>query len=137
MTKKLILKRRGSREIQEWHDAFPLGHFLEKKAEGMPFNKAALWFQIAGKVELAKEDEGQHFDRSFPDIEVELSNQEARVLWNNMIKAPSEWFGRNRATLQPAVPPPGKLALMMADFAQQLGFEMPTVPDDGDDDDDE
>jgi len=131
--KTLTLKvRRGG----AWEDAAVLINVLEFLAKGKTFAKAAMWFGIAGKVQLAIDAKVDQKNGSEPasigEVAIELSNQEAKVLSKNLFDVPGEQFGRNLRTGEPALPPLGTLNLMLHDFADALGIQLPEQDEEGD-----
>jgi hypothetical protein len=138
MPKTLTLK---SRRRGAWHDAGALSNALEFLAKGKAYAKAAMWFTIAGKVQLAAEavDARRNGagEEAIGDVSIELSNQEAKVLGKHLFDVPGEQFGRSSATGQPAMPPIGTLDLMLKDLAGALGVALPTTNERDEEDEDE
>lgn len=133
--KTLVLR---GRRIQEngrptWHDLFPLQNALETIAKGKSFAKAGIWMQLAGELELTREDiEG--FNENLPDFEIDVSNRLAKLLWKELVDLPSESFGRD-GEAQPSIPPLGLLYHMFADIAECLDKDVSDYFDSDEEDD--
>lgn len=149
MSKTLVLKPRqpiqdaNGEIIYRWHDYFPVANFFTNAVRGQSYMKAAMLHTLAGAIQLEVEVaefgkpiplDGQHvvvevdgklervarFRQHMPEIVVEIPNKFVRPLWKRMIEAKAEQFNNGDNPL-----PDGPFALMMADFAQQLGQELP------------
>lgn len=143
MTKILIMRPRNFRpriepdgtqtERPMWHDVFLLLNAIESIYAGLPMSKAAMWGNIAAKLQLAQEAEDDFAER-LPEIQAEIRNKEAKVLWRELMKLKPEAFGRDRQG-NPAAVSPVWLYRMLSDLAEQLGYEMPG--DEGDESEEE
>ena len=129
MSKTLVL---SSRVDGNWHDSAILGNVLTVIAQNKPIGKAALWMGIAGRVEVAREEntetvteQGKPKRITIDTFPVEIRNVEARLLWREIEKLKPVDFGRNPMSGAPAAPPLGILYAMLVDWAKDLGEKMP------------
>ena len=137
MSKMLVL---SSRVDGNWHDSAILGNVLTVIAQNKPIGKAAMWMGIAGRVEVAREENTETViekgkpDRTVIDMfSVELKNVEAKLLWREIQKLKPVQFGRNPMSGAPSAPPLGILYTMLVDWATCLEEKMPE-PDEEEDD---
>lgn len=139
MPKILVL---SSRVDGNWHDSAILGNILTVIAQNKPIGKAAMWMGIAGRVEVAREqntetvtEQGKPERTVIDTFSVEIRNVEARLLWREIEKLKPIEFGRNPMSGAPATPPLGILYTMLVDWAKCLGEKMPE-PDEVEDESD-
>jgi len=147
MSKTLILKARflDAQGRPQWHDKFVLGNAISNICKGKDIMKLAPWISVAGKIELAAEaiklgsmvgEEGD-IHQNLPELQVEMRNQEASLLWEELKKLTFESFGtplvcRKCGGTVENVPNPGTLVLMLADIAEAFGEKMPEGEEDKD-----
>lgn len=130
MSKTLELRPRqpvrgeGGKVEHRWHDYFVLSNAINSIAKGKDFVKAAPFMGVAAKLTLAAEEVGLD-EGKLPEIRIEVSNQEVRLLWRELENLKPEQFGNGQTP-----PPVGPLYLMLQDFANQLGYELPNSEDD-------
>jgi hypothetical protein len=139
MAKTLVLR---SRVEGNWHDSAILSNILTRIAQDKPIAKAAMWMNIAGRVELASEEATTVIPASesprtperrvIGTFEIDLNNTEARLLWREVEKLRPMDFGRNQMG-QPAAPPLGILNSMLTEWAECLEEKMPQADEDDSD----
>lgn len=135
MTKRLVLKPRalGPNGVASWHDKTLLMNAISTISKGMSLTKLGAWISVAGKIEAAADDEefGTQVNGKLhlPEFELDIKNQEARLLWRELEKLPFENFGGGDI-----VPNIGLLYNMLSDIAESLDEKMPEVEEDGDSD---
>lgn len=135
MPKTIVLK---SRLKGSWRDDVVINNAIETIVEGMKFSKAAMWMDIAGRMELAMEAatvEGKSADAPVDAVSVDLSNTQARVMWREFEKLPLDAFGRKQSiketvrgsvpVVERAIPPLSTLYAMLSDIAAAIGEKMP------------
>jgi len=151
MSKTLILKPRlpDARGNYAWHDKYVLGNALNAIAKGKDLMKMAMWIGAAGKIEASAEEfelgktikddpreDGEILVRqNMPELQVEIKNQEAHLLWKELSKLPWDSFGsplvcRRCGDPVSNVPNVGTLYQMLADIAECLGEKMPEGEED-------
>jgi hypothetical protein len=146
MSKILVLKPRlkDPDGIYTWHDKYILGNALANIAKGKDLMKLSTWISVAGKIEaVAVEKElGIKLDgdtQNLIDIQVKIKNQEASLLWKELISLPFDSFGSPLVCKKCGggvsnVPDVGTLYQMLHDIADCLGEKMPEGEDDDKDD---
>ncbi len=163
MTKTMILKRRRG----GWDDSGALDNALrEIVGKTGSVMKQARWFGIAGKIEAAREPLLEQADELLEtmqgldakddkekvtettekitalldEIPVELTNKDARLLWNKLLDLDPSAFGRAVGTdgrQKNIVPTLGLLVGFFADMAEAFGKVTPWADDDEEDEEDE
>lgn len=131
MGKTLVLRARvpGDDGKATWHDAFILRNALEEMAKGKILEKMAVFLAMSRKLFLARDEAGLEVEDLDVEIEVELRNSEARLLWKGIRGLTPEQYGRDQLG-RPAVVPLGPLGIMLEDFAEQLGEKVPEPDED-------
>ncbi len=130
--KTLTLK---SRSNGQWHDVSLLRTAIGNIAKGKQGGQAQMWGIFAAKITVALEAEDSDI---IGDIQIDFSNKEAKVLWKYLMKLPTEKWARHLTTGEDITPSPGLWRIMLVDWAEELGFNLPQVDlDDLLDDDDE
>ena len=124
------VKGKDGKVVHRWHDYYVLSNALNSIAKGKDFVKAAPFMGIAAKATVAAEEAERVGKGAAQTLQIELSNQEAKLLWKKIMELKAEQFGNGQVA-----PPVGTLYLMLADFAGQLGQELPSAPDDDGEDD--
>jgi hypothetical protein len=120
--KTLVLKPRMK---TRWHDRAVMENALETIVHGRSLTKAAMWLEIAAKIEEAAEL--AELDKNpEAELQIELRDGQAKLLWQELARLPMEAFGRG-ATGQPVVVPLAPLEAMLREIAGALEGEMPEM----------
>jgi len=121
---KLALRprRKDARGVSRWHDSYRLQTALDNIAAGKPVAQAGGWFGLARKVQLGQVRVNLADDPG-GEIEIELEDEEAKLLWQALLKLPPEGFRKHAVTGMPEVPDLATLWEMLEDWGEQLQME--------------
>lgn len=148
--KTLILKSRLPDQYGNptWHDKTILGYAINHIAKGKDLMALSSWISVAGAIQEASDtadfgkliEGGVNVDGNpimvpnLPELQVEIKNSEARLLWKELSKLSWENFGGNIVCPNcgfgaSKVPNAGALYMMLSDIAEALGETMPEGED--------
>lgn len=154
MSKTLVLKARfPTGNHAAWHDYFPVMEALRKIVGDKTPNKKPMWWIVSAKLTEAGEkaklsalvdESGKVWERqpkrgevpddwefykNFNDFSIDLTNTQARLLWQELLVLTPKDFGvmPDGKSISP-----GAIWIMLSDFAKQLGEKLPE--EDADDD---